>query len=77
MTVTVYNCWFHYNKAYPEWGPLDVLIVHYQGRKIPCPEGLVVHVATASVKRETQPRVVMVCIAKEIIIDPSGVVHIW
>jgi hypothetical protein len=76
MRVTVWNCAWHYNKGYPEWGPLDMLIIHFKGLKIPAPKGIVVHVPSASVERDSQPKVVMVCVAKEIHEDPLGVLHI-
>jgi hypothetical protein len=77
MRVTVYNCWWHYNKSYPDWGPLDCLILHYKGAKLPMTKGVVCHVPSASMVRETQPKIVMVALVTRVVVDPDGVYHLF
>ena len=70
--------WFHYNKARPEWGPLDAMLIHAPHRRIAAPQGLVCHFPSESLTRDNeQPRIVMECWASRVEQDPTGKLHIF
>jgi len=71
-----YHFFCHYNKARPEWGPLDTMLVHMAGKIYPCPGGLTCHMPTRSQERPTQPRIVMTGWSSGIQFDSKGHAHL-
>lgn len=72
------RCWWHYNKAQPQWGPLNEMLVHFRGEIIVALGGVVCHVPSVSerLNNPEQPRMVMVAQARDVYRDSEGAVHI-
>jgi hypothetical protein len=73
VRVSVFNCYFHFNKLFPEAGPLNKMLVWFNGVPYGAPKGMVCKLPTFSYERNEQPYIVMACVAANVWFTDEGV----